>query len=73
MRYRVPLTTWANTTVDVETDSTDSDEIARLAEESAYASLCHRCAERLEVGDGWTAVETNGDPSEHITRLEDDK
>lgn len=72
VRYRVPLTTWANTTVDVETDSTDADEISRLAEENAYVSLCHQCADKVDVGDEWNAVETNGDPSEHITRLEDE-
>lgn len=69
--YRVPLTTWANTTVDVETDSTDADEIARVAEESAYVSLCHQCATHLDVGDEWNAVETDGDPSGHITKVRD--
>lgn len=76
--YRVPLTTWANTTVDVETDSTDADEIARMAEESArmpeesaHVSLCHQCANHLDVGDEWNAVKTDGDPSGHITKVRD--
>jgi hypothetical protein len=63
-RYTVPLTTWANCAVTVETDSTDPNVIARLAEEQAEPSLCHQCADTandsLEIGDEWTAVESEG-------------
>ena len=72
-KYSVPLTTWANVTVDVETDSTDPAEIVQEAEQSNRASLCNRCSGRensfLEIGDEWTASEHEGKPL--ITRMED--
>lgn len=68
-RYNVPLTGWANITVTVETDETDEtdpEEIARLAEANAFASLCHQCSgERnssLEIGDQWEATTHEGKP-----------
>lgn len=61
-RYSVPLTGWANISVDVETDETDPDKIARLAEEQASPSLCHQCAgggnNWLEIGDEWAPGST---------------
>jgi hypothetical protein len=68
-KYRVPLSGYAGTTVDVETDETDPEKIARLAEEDAYVSLCHQCASQADIGDEWTAVEHDGKPE--IYRLED--
>jgi hypothetical protein len=63
--YRVPLTSWANASVEVETDETDPVEIAKLAEEQVHVSLCHRCSGRdgLEIGDVWDAV-MDGDKPE---------
>lgn len=62
-RYSVPLQTWAGTVVYVETDSTDPEEIASLAEEQVeVGSLCHQCASDVDLGDVWEAVEFNGKP-----------
>lgn len=61
-KYMVPLTTWANTVVTVETDETDPNEIARLAEEQVdVGSLCHRCADDVDLGDVWEATEFKGE------------
>jgi len=69
--WRVPLTTWANTTVDVETDETDPAVIARLAEEQAYVSLCHQCAD-VDLGDEWTAAgNTPEELAENQTKIKD--
>lgn len=65
-RYNVPLTTWANATVTVETDETDPEKIAQLAQEQVAVSLCHQCADSrndgLDIGDEWSAVLTEGKP-----------
>lgn len=58
--YHVPLTTWANISVTVETDETDPEAIAELAMEQASPYLCHQCAgsrnNSLEIGDEWETV-----------------
>jgi hypothetical protein len=65
-KYVVPVTTWANASVTVETDETDPVVIARLAESAVHASLCHKCNGSdntyLEIGDEWTAAEHDGVP-----------
>ena len=67
--WRVPLTTWASITVDVETDETDPVVIARLAEEQAHASLCHQCA-NVDLGDEWTASgDTPEELAENMTKI----
>ncbi|MFE9391694.1 hypothetical protein [Streptomyces sp. NPDC006784] len=59
-KYTVPLTGYANIAVTVETDETDPEAIAELAQEQVYVSLCHQCGghtnSSLEVGDEWEAV-----------------
>lgn len=62
--YKVPLTTWANAVVEVETDETDPEKIAELALEGIQASLCHQCSSRdgLEIGDVWDPLRDNGKP-----------
>lgn len=59
-RYTVPLTTWANIAVTVETDETDPEKIAGLAMEAASPSLCHQCSDSrndsLEIGGEWEPV-----------------
>lgn len=71
-RYVVPLTTYANCAVEVETDSEDPAEITRLAEEQVYVRLCNHCSssgnESLEVGDEWAAVEYDGE--HQFTRID---
>jgi hypothetical protein len=63
--YKVPLTTWANATVEVETNETDPEKIVELALDNMQASLCHQCSGRdsLEIGDVWDAV-LDGDKPE---------
>lgn len=61
-RYTVPLTTWANTAVTVETDETDPEVIVALAESEVYVSLCHQCASHADIGDEWQAVMHEGKP-----------
>ncbi|MEV6680689.1 hypothetical protein AB0N09_28065 [Streptomyces erythrochromogenes] len=55
--YRVPLTTAANTTVDVTTETTDPRAIAELAAEQAdVGDLCRQCGHAVELGDDWRPV-----------------
>lgn len=67
--YRVPLTTWANTTVDVTTDSENPEEIVRLAEQQVFVQVCSNCASDVDLGDGWTAAEFEGETP--FTKLSD--
>lgn len=59
-RYTVPLTSWANIAVTVETDETDPEKIAELAGMKASPHLCHQCGgsrnDSLEIGDEWEPV-----------------
>jgi hypothetical protein len=68
-KYRVPLTGYASTTVDVETDKTNPQKIVELAIEEAHFGLCHHCASHGEVGDEWEPVTYDG--KYEIYRLED--
>lgn len=53
--YRVTLTTFANTSVEVEAD--DPEQARTLAEESGeFPTLCHQCSDGCDLGDEWTAV-----------------
>lgn len=56
-KYIVPLTSWANIAVTVETGETDPEKIAELAIEAASPTLCHQCSDSrndsLEIGDQW--------------------
>ncbi|MEU9259013.1 hypothetical protein AB0D68_11070 [Streptomyces sp. NPDC048212] len=61
-KYTVPLWGYANTAVEVETDSTDLNEIAALAELQAHATLCHQCAHNVDLGDEWQPVMYEGKP-----------
>ena len=62
-RYAVPLQTYASTVVYVETDETDPNKIASLAEEQVeVGSLCHQCASDVDLGDVWEVVEYDGKP-----------
>ena len=71
-KYIVPLTTWANASITIETDETDLETVARMAEEKIHASLCHQCSNEgnsyLEIGDEWTVPThpTTGKPEVHI-------
>jgi hypothetical protein len=75
-KYTVPLTGWANIAVTVETDETDPEEIAELAQMEAGASLCHHCSDSrndsLEIGDEWEPVISDETGKPEITK-EDDK
>lgn len=59
-KYSVPMTGYANITVDVETDETDPVKIAELAQEAIRAHLCHECAgernDSLELVGEWDPV-----------------
>jgi hypothetical protein len=61
-KYSVPLTTWANTAVTVETDETDPEIIAEIAESEVYTGLCHQCASKVDLGDDWSSVTHDGKP-----------
>jgi hypothetical protein len=61
-KYSVPLTTWVNTAVYVETEETDPEVIVGLAQEQVYVSLCHQCASKVDLGDDWSSVEYDGKP-----------
>jgi hypothetical protein len=70
-RITVPLMTWANIAVTIDTDETDPEKIAELASENVKAYLCTQCADSgndsLELGDDWQPVRTDGGPP-HMTR-----
>jgi hypothetical protein len=74
-RYSVPVTTLANTAVEVEVpDSvTDPAQIAALAlEQNNPPTLCNQCSggrhgQELEVGDDWEPVIWQGAPT--VTRI----
>ena len=72
-KYTVPLTTWANIAVEVETDETDPKKIAQLAQEQAGVSLCCHCAGNhgLEIGDEWDAVHDNKTGSPEVYQTSD--
>lgn len=61
-RYSVPLTSYANTAVYVDTDETDPELIAEMAQEQANTGLCNQCASKVDLGDDWTPVLWNGKP-----------
>ncbi|WP_432158581.1 hypothetical protein [Streptomyces sp. bgisy153] len=68
--YTVPLTTYVDTLVRVETDLTDLDAIAARALELVdVGSLCHQCASDVELGDDWECITVDGKPN--LTRLAD--
>lgn len=74
-KYTVPLTTWANATVTVETDSTDPEEIAQLAWENT-PDICANCGGwgrdfSLEIGDEWESVPRSKDDSTPTIYRED--
>lgn len=67
--YTVPLTTYVDTAVRVETDPSDPDVIVELALELVdIGSLCHQCGD-VELGDDWECVDTGDGPN--VTRLAD--
>lgn len=65
-KYSVPLNSYANISVDVETDETDPEKIAELAQEKTRVSVCHQCAgssnNSLEIGDEWSPTLQDGKP-----------
>lgn len=61
-KYSVPLTSWANTAITVETDETDLDAIVEIAQTEVYRSLCHQCASHVDLGDDWSPVIVDGKP-----------
>ncbi|MFF8992598.1 hypothetical protein ACF09H_22210 [Streptomyces sp. NPDC014983] len=68
--YTVPLTTYADTVVRVESELTDLVAIAELALEAVdIGSLCHQCASDVELGDDWECLEVDGQPN--VSRLAD--
>lgn len=69
--YHVPLTTWADATVTVETDETDPEKIVDLAMEQVSVSLCHHCSgnDGLTLGDTWEPVQNDGKPE--VYKVED--
>ncbi len=55
-KYRVILTVDATTTVDVEANS--EEEALELAlEQAEMPSVCHYCAEKIDIGDIIEAIE----------------
>jgi hypothetical protein len=71
-KYTVPLTSWANIAVTVETDETDPEKIAELAIEQASPYLCHQCSgernDSLEIGDDWEPVRHGADGPPSMTK-----
>lgn len=76
-RYRVPLEGWASATLEVETDSTDPEEIFEEALMEGVPGICASCAGRgrpfsLEIGDDWEPVSASkDDPTPVVYKLED--
>jgi hypothetical protein len=73
-RYTVPLKSWANIAVDVEApDDATPEQIAELAMEEAYASVCNGCSSKhnnsLDVGDVWEPV-LNEDGVPEVTPID---
>lgn len=67
--YTVPLTTYVDTLVPIETDLTDPDAVAELALELVdVGSLCQQCG-AVELGDDWKCIAVDGKPN--LTRLRD--
>ncbi|MFF4933162.1 hypothetical protein ACFY2H_30380 [Streptomyces griseofuscus] len=61
--YTVPLTTYADTVVRVETDLTDLDAVVELALGLVdVGSLCNYCGD-IELGDEWECVTVGGEPN----------
>jgi hypothetical protein len=57
-KYRVPMTTYANASVLVETDETDPEKIFEEALSQGGPSICAQCSgwgrtHSLEIGDDW--------------------
>jgi hypothetical protein len=61
-KYVVPLTTWADVVVTVETDETDPEKIAVLAMEQGPER-----GDEVNIGDVW-AVVRNEDGSPEFTK-----
>jgi hypothetical protein len=55
IRYSVVMVAGATIVVDVEADSPDTAR--ERAREEAYASLCHKCANDVTLGDEWEPVQ----------------
>lgn len=72
-KYTVPLTSWANATVTVETDETDPEKIVELAYDDT-PGICAQCGGwgrtfSLEIGDEWETVpRSDDDPTPTIYR-----
>lgn len=74
-KYRVPMTGWANITVDVEVpDDATREEIVEAARDAASPSLCHQCAgsgnDALEICDEWEPVVPSGSDTPEVYRLD---
>lgn len=69
-RYRVTLTTHANTTVEIDApDDATLEEIAELAvQQNEGPTLCRQCSggdfghQHLDLGDDWTVSQPGGIP-----------
>lgn len=71
-KYRIPMTTYANTSIEVETDETDPEKIIQAAYEQAeFPTICAQCSgwgrdTELEIGDDWETVPKSHDDSTPI-------
>lgn len=77
-RYRIPMTTHADASIEIETDETDPEKIIEAAYEQAdFPTLCAQCSgwgrdESLELGDVWEPVpKSHEDPSPIIEKIDD--
>ncbi len=77
-KYRIPMTTYASTSIEVETDETDPGKIVEAAYEQAdYPSICAQCSGwgqklELEIGDEWKPVPVSSDdPTPIVEKISD--
>lgn len=77
-KYRIPMTTYVNTSVEVETDETDPEKIVEAAYEQAnFPSICAQCSgwgndQELELGDDWSPVPMSStDPTLIVEKIDD--
>lgn len=74
-KYRVPMTTYANATIVVETDKTDPEEIFEEALAQGGPGVCAQCSGwgqsySLEIGDDWEPV-TDKEGGASVYEVED--
>jgi hypothetical protein len=60
--YAIHWSTWANAYTEVEADSLE--EAVQASYEHLPGSLCHQCADKVDVGDDWTETSITVDGEE---------